>query len=525
MDTDQVQLSKRSVAKVMGVHRGFDHQKPYLQQNDVEFGGTAFFVDPAIFGGRFPRKHLNKRFALTNFHVVDELYKRECYLCYPEKGKSKITAKVIFIVPQLDVAVLMVDPQGEHPLWFDSQDIQTFISSIPNLPIDDRPVKGNSQNVMAIGFPNLSSDYQLCEGCISGRGHAMIQISISLNGGNSGGPLMLNGSVIGICTASIMDSEALGLAVPICQTLRFFKDWSSFESTILSVPSWGMKTRTTSPDYLEYFGVDRSTEGCSIHKMIPSGPADLARLHENDIILLVESDDTIYKVDNFGLVAVDWTDKRVRLDNQEFILSLNPNDIHLHVFDWKTQKKKRVTIRLHCINFKVCDVHHCWETVPYTILGGMIFMNLSKNHLEIDEEEDDEDDVEEYVAETCQLTNFSNESMYLKSAVIVTHIPAQTRVSSQQLLRTFDRIVKCNDKDVSTVQQFEKMIKDAVKQYNKKFDNRDRFIVLQTDRNTVYLNLETLQAREVQDSAQEYYPVGKCNLLKMRFKKRKRRNY
>ena len=97
MNTDQVQLSKRSVAKVMGVHRGFDHQKPYLQQNDVEFGGTAFFVDPEIFGDRFPRKYLNKRFALTNFHVVDELYKRECYLCYPEKGKSKITAKVIFV--------------------------------------------------------------------------------------------------------------------------------------------------------------------------------------------------------------------------------------------------------------------------------------------------------------------------------------------------------------------------------------------------------------------------------------------
>ena len=292
----------------------------------------------------------------------------------------------------------------------------------------------------------------------------MIQISISLNGGNSGGPLMMNGSVIGICTASIMDSEALGLAVPICQTLRFFKHWSTFDTTILSVPSWGMRTRTTSPDYLEYFGVDRSTEGCSIHKIIPSGPADLARLHPNDIILLVESDDTIYKVDNFGLVPVDWTDKRVKLDNQEFILSLNPNDIHLHVFDWKTQKKKRVTIRLHCINYKIRDVHHCWETVPYAILGGIVFMNLSKNHLDIDEEEEEEDDAEEEVAETCQLTNFSNESMYLNSAVIVTHIPAQTRVSSQQLLRTFDRIVKCNDKEVQTVEQFEKMIKDAVKQ-------------------------------------------------------------
>lgn len=524
MNPEQVQQSKRSVAKVMGVHRGFDYQKPYLQQNDVEFGGTAFFVDPEIFGEHFPTKYTNKRFALTNFHVVDELYKRECYLCYPKKGKSKMTATVIYIVPQLDVAVLMVDPHGEHPLWFDQQNIETFIASIPNLTIDERPVKGNSQNVMAIGFPNLSTDYQLCEGCISGRSHAMIQISISLNGGNSGGPLMMDGAVIGICTASILDSEALGLAVPIWQALQFFQNWSSFESTILALPSWGMKTRTTSPEYLEYFDIESSTEGCSIHKLIPSGPTELARLHVNDIILLVESDDTIYKVDNFGLVSVEWADKRVKLDNQEFILSLNPEDIHLHVFDWKTKKDRRVSITLHNIKYQVRDLHHCWENVPYAILGGMVFMDLCKNHLEIDEEEEEEDDADDEVFETCQLTNFSNGTMNLKPAVILTHIPAQTHIASQQLLRAFDRLIKCNDQPVQTVIQFEKMIKDAVRKYNKKRDKRDRFMVLETDRNKVYLNLETLRAREAQDAAEEHYPSKKCHLLKLKYRKRKRRN-
>ena len=284
-----------------------------------------------------------------------------------------------------------------------------------------------------------------------------------------------------------------------------------------------MKTRTTSPDYLEYFGLERSTEGCSIHKMIPGGPADLSNLHENDIILLVESDDTIYKVDNFGLISVDWTDKRVRLDNQEFILSLNPQDIHVHVFDWKSQKNKRVTVKLHCIKYQVRDVHHCWEDVPYAILGGIVFMDLSKNHLEIDEEDEEEDDVEVEVVEVCQLMNFSNNSMYLKPAVIVTHIPAQTQVSCQQLLRSFDRVIKCNDQPVETVGQFQGMIKSAVKKYNKKYDRRDRFIVLETDRNKVYLNLETLHARETVDSLEEHYPSNKCHLLKMKYKKRKRR--
>ena len=49
----------------------------------------------------------------------------------------------------------------------------------------------------------------------------MIQLNISFNGGNSGGPLFFKNKVIGICTASISDSEALGLAMPINQIIRF----------------------------------------------------------------------------------------------------------------------------------------------------------------------------------------------------------------------------------------------------------------------------------------------------------------
>ena len=91
-----------------------------------------FFINPSIFGSKFPLRTGKRRFALTNFHVVDELIQRKCFLCYPEKGKSQITAEIVFIVPSLDVAILMVDPDGEHSLWFDDEDIGTFIKSIPN---------------------------------------------------------------------------------------------------------------------------------------------------------------------------------------------------------------------------------------------------------------------------------------------------------------------------------------------------------------------------------------------------------
>jgi hypothetical protein len=521
MNIRQVQRSKKSVARVMGVHRSLNYREPYQESEDIEFGGTAFFVNPKIFGAKFPINTRNKRFVLTNFHVVDELVQKQCYLCYPEKGKSQITAQVIYTIPSLDVAILMVDPVGEHALWFDSEDIKTFMASIPNLNIDERPIKGNSQNVVAIGFPNLSTDYQLCEGCISGRGHSMIQLSISLNGGNSGGPLLMNGKVIGICTASILESEALGLAVPIHQTLRFFQHWATFDNIILRTPSWPFKTNTSTPDFLQYHSIHHSVEGSTVHKY--TGPVESQELCKNDIIMGISSGSKRYNVDNFGLVSVPWTDKRVNINNQEFVLSLDPNDIHFQVFKWKTKKVRHgVLVTPVVLHLKVRETYHCWEKVPYCILGGIVFMNLSTNHFEFEEDEEDEDEPNP----VSSLIQYGYNTMHLKTAVIVTHIPAQTNVSQQQILREFDMILRCNDTEVSSVTHLETMIREAVRAYNRKdknVKNKAQFIVLKTDKTTVYLNMETLRVKEVEDVEEERYSNKKSHLLKLKLNKRKRK--
>jgi S1-C subfamily serine protease len=514
MNIRQVQLSKKSVAKVMGVHRSFNFREPYQDSEDVEFGGTAFFINPSIFGSKFPLRTGKRRFALTNFHVVDELVQRKCFLCYPEKGKSQITAEIVFIVPSLDVAILMVDPDGEHSLWFDDEDIGTFIKSIPNLDIDDRPIKGNSQNVVAIGFPNLSTDYQLCEGCISGRGHSMIQLSISLNGGNSGGPLLMNGKVIGICTASISESEALGLAVPIHQTLRFFQQWTSFDNIILRTPSWPFKTKTTTPDYLKYHNIHSSVQGCTVQKYI-----GIDALDKDDIIMAIYSGKKRYAVDNFGLVSVPWTDKRVSICNQEFILSLDIRDIRLHVFKWATKKTIRDTSTKPIVMpLKVRETHHCWEPVPYCILGGIVFMDLTTNHYDFEEDDEEEPN------QVSSLIHFGYSTMHLESTVIITFIPPQTTLSSQHVLREFDRIIKCNDTPVKNVRHLEKLIRQAVKSYNHKdrnTTNNAQFIVLETNNTKVYLNMETLRAKEMEDVKEERYSRKKCHLINLNINKRK----
>lgn len=550
MNARQVTNAKKSVCKVMGVHRGMNRREPYVVQEDVTFGGTAFFVNAmSLFGWDqvvksgvvIPRDHRfhgvhvllrerargrnaqkNLRFALTNFHVVDELADKTCLLRYPAQGNSAITAEVIYACPSLDVAVLLVDPYGEHPMWFDSGNVREFIESIPNLSLEtDKTIKGSSQKVVAIGFPNLSNDYQLCEGCVSGREMGMIQCSLSLNGGNSGGPLMMCGKVIGICTASVTESEALALAGPIYQIVRFFRYWATFtEKVILWTPSWGISTATTTPDYLSYHGIDSSVQGASLKQVLDVGAVGMAGMKEKDIILGISSGGKRYNVDNYGLVKCDWTDKRVPLEDQEFILSLSPDDITFDVFAWSTRKSGK-TVRLDVrpipIEFKVRDAYHAWEEVPYALLGGMVFMNLSMQHLEPVDDED-----EEAICPPIQaipLTNFLVETLHMDTAVVVTYIPPHTHVSSQKVLKPFSRVTKLNGKSVKDVTHLESLINDAVSKYNASTgvkQSKHEFIVLEMDgKDKVYMSMKSLLVRELADSMRQYYPREKCQLMNM----------
>lgn len=502
MNQKQAQKLKQSIVKILGIHRPFNYGEPYLIDEETQAGGTGFFVDPKIFGPNFPVKTDNLRFVLTNFHVVEELTSNKCIMKQPSLGNSAISGEVIFVVPKLDVAIIKVDPFGEHDMWFETN-LPEFMEKIPNLSLDStNPVKGNSQRITAIGFPNLSGDYQICSGVVSGRGMGMIQLNISFNGGNSGGPLFLKNTVIGICTASISESEALGLAVPIYQVVRFFQHWADYSNTILRTPTWGIMCKTTTPDYLRSKNIE-GIQGALVKKIVGKMPLKIS-----NIIMGIKSGEKAYNIDNYGLLQVDWTDKRVPYDNLEFIISLDPSDIRIQYFDNKRSPPKWTnTLKPKVFNFKVCKQYASWQKVDYMILGGMVFMNLCFNHLE---EEEDEDEISASLAgsQGVHLSTFINENLAMKPAVVVTHINPQSHVFNQKNLRPFDRIVKVNNRKVETVDDLRNIVEQT----------KD-FIIIQTQSDTHTFCMTSLKKQELKDSGKLNYPVKKLSLIA---KKRKR---
>lgn len=155
--------------------------------NPAKFGGTGFALT-------------SNGYLCTNLHVIngaDSVHVQNA------KGES-FKAKVVYQDPQYDLAILKIVDQNFIEL-----------SSLP-YKINKANI-GMGEDVFTLGFPK--DDAVLGEGYVSSKtGHAgdttAYQVSIPVNPGNSGGPLLDNrGNVIGVINAKEYQVDGATFAV------------------------------------------------------------------------------------------------------------------------------------------------------------------------------------------------------------------------------------------------------------------------------------------------------------------------
>jgi S1-C subfamily serine protease len=153
--------------------------------------GSGFFLG----GGR----------VITNAHVVSHAYSGEVQ----SRARTYRSVTILKEDTDLDLALLGVEDAGE-----------------PLLSMSNSTSLRPGQRVIAIGNP-LGLDRTMSDGLISAvrtlpGGVQLLQISAPVSPGSSGGPLLdLNGSVIGVTSASMSDGQNLNFAVSV-QTVRRF---------------------------------------------------------------------------------------------------------------------------------------------------------------------------------------------------------------------------------------------------------------------------------------------------------------
>lgn len=149
-------------------------------------------------------------YILTNRHVVED--QSADYTVLLSSGKQ-LPAKVIYIDPNLDAAIVKID--GKYPA----------------VTLGDSTSLKLGQSVIAIGNALGQYNNSVSVGIVSGLNRTIqaadnngateqltgiIQTDAAINPGNSGGPMLdLNGNVVGINVATVVGSSNISFAIPI----------------------------------------------------------------------------------------------------------------------------------------------------------------------------------------------------------------------------------------------------------------------------------------------------------------------
>ncbi|HCT46047.1 MAG: peptidase S1 [Phycisphaerae bacterium] len=202
---DNAQI-RDSVVKIFTTQRNPDFESPWTKQTPQEISGTGFVIS----GDRI----------LTNAHMVEMASQ---IFVQPPHSADKIRAEVIGIAQGIDLAVIQLRREDDRV---------AFREGHPALSLSDQlPTIGST--VQAIGYPLGGQQISLTEGVVSRieftayaqeTAGLRIQIDAALNHGNSGGPVVQDGKVIGVVFSGIESADNIGYVIPVEEVEAFLTD-------------------------------------------------------------------------------------------------------------------------------------------------------------------------------------------------------------------------------------------------------------------------------------------------------------
>ena len=144
---------------------------------------------------------IEEKKIITNAHVA--LYSREIHVQFRADGE-KFEAQVEAVAPEVDLAVLRLK---DDKVW----KARAGLPRTKSLP-------KTQENVAVYGYPIGGTDLSVTKGVVSRIGFAglsmFIQVSAAVNPGNSGGPAIVNGKMIGIVSSRLEGGENIGYVIP-----------------------------------------------------------------------------------------------------------------------------------------------------------------------------------------------------------------------------------------------------------------------------------------------------------------------
>lgn len=329
----------------------FDFMQPYRTSSPYPVTGSAFFIN-------------DQGDLITNAHVISQA--REIWVQIPSLGKRIIDVEVVGVSPERDIALLRVKPDS-------LQYIRSEMGTIPYLKLGDSDLVHRADEVLALGYPLGMQSLKSTTGVISGREQQFIQMSAPINPGNSGGPLLdVNGEVVGINSAGIVEAQNVGYIIPINDLKIILPDL--YRVPLLRKPFLGVLFNNATDCLTSYLN-NPQPGGCYVVEVVPGSTLYQAGVKRGDMIYEINGN----RLDLYGEMSVPWSEDRLSIVDYVSRLSLG-QDVHLVVY--RNGERKEMTVKFSQAQLpKIRKVYPGFETLDYEVFGGMVVMPLTINHI------------------------------------------------------------------------------------------------------------------------------------------------
>lgn len=343
---------RKSLIRISTTSQNPDYKVPWNPGTMSNGVGTGFVIN----GNRI----------LTNAHVVSNAK----FIVVEKEGDPQgYPATVQFIGHDCDLAVLNV-----HDKKFFNE---TKALGFGNIPAIESPVS-------VYGYPIGGNRLSVTRGIISRidfqvyshsavDSHLTVQIDAAVNPGNSGGPVMQGGKVVGVAFQGYSGEVAqnVGYMIPTPVIWHFLKDISNgrYESYVdLSVTYF----KLLNPNERDALGLPDNQQGVFVSSVSSEG-SSAGKLMQGDVLLTIDG----HPIASDGFVELDGD----RVDMAEIVeRKFKGNTVKLDIL--RDKKPETVEIKLKG-NWPYLIQANLYSSPPRFILfAGLLFQPLSKNFMD-----------------------------------------------------------------------------------------------------------------------------------------------
>jgi S1-C subfamily serine protease len=427
------------VVRILATNKEPYYHKPWKSPNFQTVAASGFFFkDKENFSGM-------KGLILTNAHAVAMA---QSIKISNGREKRRYDVKLLGICNSADFAVLQMEPQ-------ELKAYEARNGKIVPLQLGDSDKLRVGDKVLGWGYPlggeriSKSEEGEISRIEVNRYTYSqeywlMVQASLQQNHGNSGGPVLKNGKVVGISFQGVSASDRINYFIPI----NLVKHLMGLLQNEELIPRWQYEAQAMFPRLKEYYQLGPSQGGVLLNYVIPEGGPHKFGLRDNDIFFKIDG----HEIDNFGDIFFEPLGQKIYFEE---ILNRkrvgDPLEVKVIREGKVLEIKGKVTKGLPKLVSKI------FTRANYFVTGGIGFVELTYNCIK-NLGRSGRSFEEKYLGEFPQ-------KPYQKIVIISEIFPEYGLVETSPYLR---RVEKINDTEVLNIEHLYETIQDLRKKGEKK---------------------------------------------------------